>query len=1374
MLDGSFTESDPYNCELTYQPKRNGTTSLLEYRNNLAINFSLEITAFRSLAYISCEDFLNLIDPSPRNNKVNFSGMIFSNMSIFFIDFSVLFVHCSFVQNVNPIKIAMVFQQNAIVSVKSSMFLNNVGCIRVELSKSNMQVAIDLNDVSFKRNRPFSEHEGSGISIYSTWPSKVSNVNVTVTCKKTVFSYNIGPLITNNATFSKSNELYQHVKFLNNYVYAGLSHATSGKSLYFSKGKNSVVAFDDFSSTGNTNIRCVEFNASSAVQLKVFNSHISGHVIATPQPGAGLLITAVNLVEVFINESSFNENVATCSDGAVVALNSVSGSIRLRVRRSSFIKNSAQNGGAFSVMSQRGSVAIDLKNVSFQSCLALNSGGAFSITANRKTLFTAKHSTWVSGAARRGSAIFIEGHGSNTAAKLENCRFIDNVDVFGNFFVLSSIGSIEVSKTEWSRNRQGFYIMCNCDVNFTEVNVTSCNGNAFNGSSLLQDSQKNRIIKLQFERCSFHANQGNDIYFLSLSNYLQFSLSNVDFGAKKIIEGEGYHALKIEDDGDAALGSQIAITNVQIENFVGAASITLQFNHYGANNTAIISNCTFHQIRSYSSERYHAEASPLSIVMPHDDLSHNICSRSHLSYQYRNAIIIENTSFTDNIGRMSGGVYLNSGNITILNCTFENNFAIQSGGHIHITDGSATVKIINSRFKQSSREMTFANEAYVHDTSIYSESTGSLILQKTLVTTDLEKDSYRLFSVTKAGMVKFDNFTRVQCAVGSALRIDNFSHFIVWPFEPSRPCKLKMTVITLSCHQCSPGLYSLKRGEVTNLYNREDSIFHPFKCISCPNGANCSRNIFAKPNYWGYSDSNDHGLLKFVHCPPHYCNPSIKQSKSLSVYNRCYGNRDGIMCGSCKEGYTETLFSKKCKPNEMCKDKWIWFLMFIYVILMALFLIYQPPIMQILVKNILWLKKEHPNIMEYQPLDRRIEFDSGYTRIVFYFYQIASYLTLESIAVAARKAPYVSFFIGLFNFQTRISRGSFGCPFPGLTVVTKELVPALLVIATLFSIQVIFILHLSFNQWTGRPCSIKARYYGATLKTLLLGYATLANTSLKLLTCVPVLGESRLYYDGNIKCLSWWQYVLIIFIVAFLLPFVVVIYWGAMKLRRKLISVEHFIGSCFFPLGFILFWLIQKFSRPRNHHQLPDDTNKSGKKVLKVLHDPFRPPRPCQYGSFYWESVLIGRRFLLLSLQVFFPDPLLRLFFMDMTCLLVFAWHMTTKPFRDWKANIAEAVSLATLVAIATINLVPANFRSAGVTPQGPMKRNLNVLMQIEIFLLGIVPLLLALLCVFAVVSQVVRLFLLIYKSLVCAFRRLFRFLLIRRMMRLGQYEPIN
>lgn len=1329
LLDGTLTKSNPYNCT-TGKPRR----VLFEGNGSISIHVSLEITAISSPAYMSCEKLLQFIGLPSRGKtmNVNISGIVFVNTSLKFVDSSVSFVHCSFRQAVNQIEITLAFQQTASLTVESSIFFNNAGCIRVELTRHTTNVAIKLNKVRFLQNSPFLEQEGGGISIYSKTQNEAKKVSVSVSCKNTVFSGNTGPLITNNANVSESNEVYQDVKFLRNY---GLNR-TAGESLYFSMAKNTVCIFDNFVSTGNTNSRCVEFR-SYKVKLEVLNSHFGGHTLSSVGSCGGVfLVKAKHSMIVIINESYFSGNKA--DNGGALALNSTEAIINLIVVKSNFTTNSAARyGGVLFVESKRGPVN-----------------------------FRASHSTWL---ANRGSAVFIAPC-SKTTVVVESCKFISNYldRCYGNFVVRSTVGLIQVSLTQWRRNSQGIYVECNCVVNFTKVNVTGCKGRAL---TIFSKKGTNTTVpmKLYFDQCLFRANKENDISISSTNNYLELSLSLINFYEKKVIKGQGYSALAVLV-GDTALRSQILMDNIHIEDFVGAASVSLRLE--GAENVITLKNSKFRTIKSYFSERYHTEASPLSFIVRYDHLHHNICSRPYVSYQYRSSIIIENTSFVDNIGHMSGGVYGQNGNITIRYCTFENNFAIQSGGNIHVTDGTAAIQIENSYFRQSLEEKTFANETYVHDTSIYSESTGPLLLQKTLVVTDLEKSSYRLFTVTKAGAVIFDKFTSVQCAVGSALRLDNFSHFIIWPYDLQ--CKLKMTVLTLSCHQCPLNMYSLERGEVTTLQGRSNTSFKPFSCRFCPNGANCSRNIFAKPNYWGYPDSSDRmQSLKFVHCPPSYCAPTTgRQITNLSVYNRCYGNRDGIMCGKCKNGFTETLFSKKCEQNVNCKDKWVLILIPIYVATLALLFIFEPPIIKILVRNTLWFRRTLPYMMEYQPLARRDNFSKGFTKIIFYFYQIASYLTLQSFTEMAREAPYLSFFIGLFNFQTRISQGGLGCPFPGLTVVTKELIHALVVIATLLAIQLILVLHFCFNKLMKRQPPTKARYYGATLRTLLLGYAILANASLKLLTCVPVLGERRLFFDGNIKCLAWWQYLLIVFIVAFLIPFVVVIHWGAMKLRRKRISVEHFIIACFFPLGFLLYWLLQKFLGWRYHNQVASESQQV---ILKVLHDPFRSPTPGQTGTLYWESVFIGRRFLLLSYQVFFPDPLVRLFCMAITCVLVFTWHVATKPFRDWKANVLEAICLAVLVVIANINLVQAFFLSAGATPEGSVKSNVNILQQIEIILLGVFPFFLALLLLFAVISQVLRLIVLVFKFLVHLFRKIFTFAIIRQIRaRRQQYDSIN
>ena len=1110
----------------------------------------------------------------------------------------------------------------------------------------------------------------------------------------------------------------------------------------------------------------------------------------------GESIAAGNSVNLQIEESFFGRNSAR-NGGGVVSIQTSNWFTKLQVFRSNFTNNSAQDGGAFFSNRSQGVVAVHVENATFQSCRSRQTGGSIALFSSKEIHFGARHTTWKSCSAEEGSSVYVsvfsashnDGRQSNTTVSIMNCKFIKNKAGYGGDFSLeSTAGSIDVFKTEWNECAQGFVMECACNVNFTDVNVTECKGGLTLVSCSSPQTKKNQSVEFHFQRCSFQANDGNDIYIDSQNAFSHLQLKSIKFEGKTINQSLGY-ALYFK--GNDQLGSRITLTSVRVENFIGPSSIFLEFN--GTNNSIVINNCTFSKVKSCISNTFNrttgsplsttaspfSTASPLSIIMPDDDIRFTNIS-SYLSYDYQNFIVINNSSFRNNIGRTSGSVFVDNGCVIIRNSLFENNFSINRGGHIHVADGSASVKIQKSRFKQSLEEKTFKGETYVHDTSIYSESTGSLLLHSTSVTTDLEKDSYRLLSVSKASFVNFDNLTEVQCAVGSALQIDNFSTRFVWSTDnksKGKYPKIKICVITMSCHQCSMVMYSLERGKVTSFNSQGNRSLSFFSCELCPDGANCSCNIHAKPNYWGYVDSSNHGRLTFVNCPRNYCTPpaGIKKEKNLSVYNGCYGNRDGIMCGKCREGFTETLFSTRCKPNEKCRNRWSLVLLGVYVVTMALFFIHQPPIVQILIRNMLWFKRPAPlHIMEYQPFDQR-KGNSGYTKILFYFYQIASYLTLEPLHVATRKAVFVTFFMGLFNFQTRLSKPNLVCPFSGITIVTKELIPAVVVIAILITIQVIFLLHWCFNRWIGKRRPSTTQYYVATLKTLLLGYASLANTSLRLLTCVPVLGESRLYYDGNVKCLTWWQHLFIIFIVAFILPLIVVIYWGAIKLQKKFISTDHFIAACFCPLVFVMFWLVRKFFFPEDRPLLMSNRElKKTEGVLKLLHDPFRRARYLQSGSLNWESVLIGRRFVVLSFQVFFPDPLLRLFCMEITCLLIFAWHMAIKPFRDLKANIIEGVSLFSLVVIAAINLLQALFLSSGWTPQGHIERKLFVLQQIEFVLVGLVPLCLALLCVFAVVSQAVRLVVLLYRLLIYIFQKLLTCLFLRRSTLLGQYERLN
>ena len=110
-------------------------------------------------------------------------------------------------------------------------------------------------------------------------------------------------------------------------------------------------------------------------------------------------------------------------------------------------------------------------------------------------------------------------------------------------------------------------------------------------------------------------------------------------------------------------------------------------------------------------------------------------------------------------------------------------------------------------------------------------------------------------------------------------------------------------------------------GESNNGDEHKDAEKVEEACRPCPFGGDCSTGkIIARPNYWGYMDSK--GLMKFQNCPQGYCCNNI--NVKCVTHNTCALHRQGRLCGQCMRGYSESLMSRTCIPNEKCKDSWLW------------------------------------------------------------------------------------------------------------------------------------------------------------------------------------------------------------------------------------------------------------------------------------------------------------------------------------------------------------------------------------------------------------------------------------------------------------------
>ena len=698
-------------------------------------------------------------------------------------------------------------------------------------------------------------------------------------------------------------------------------------------------------------------------------------------------------------------------------------------------------------------------------------------------------------------------------------------------------------------------------------------------------------------------------------------------------------------------------------------------------------------------------------------------------------VIFEDTRFENNAG-IAGTLNLLNGNATLNNCTFKNNEGVAMGGQVYLRTGFGILNIVNSSFHQ-----TKSAERYRGSRTgcfLQSESAGQLKIEQSSFIADDNRQYDPIFAATKSSSILIDDSSSFRCPSGRQITIEKITEEDGFELvKGSETCWIRVQYVKLLCEECPDGFYSLERGWASGFHVHKET-----KCIKCPYGAKCERgNVLAQENFWGSKVNRTSSTLQFIPCPLEYC--KTPADSTAHAYNGCYGSRTGVLCGECAEGYSEALYSTSCQKKEKCHDHWFWLVSLIYILAFALYLVFKPPVFTWLYRQGVWFRStsNSNSRLEAPNGDSRDKHDAGYLKITFYFYQVAEILMITSTETTAHVIPFVTPIVALFNFQVKNFKGSIGCPFPGFNVVTKELFLCLKFLATLLSIAIIYAIHRVISRFRHIPKPSLTLYLAVVLETLLLGYETLADTSLKLMHCVPVGREWRLFIDGNIHCWQWWQYMQIVFILVFIIPLVLVLFWGSLMLSKDKLSAKEFLTSCAFPLPFLFMWLYRYvFKKPSLHEfKLFWGNTHDAEEIKKVLHDPFRPPCGDDHGTLYWESVLTGRRFLLLTIRNFITDPLTRFICLDFACVVTLVHHLVSRPFRNRKANICEALSLMSLVAICTFNLAEVTLIAQGLEPTGPRENLFYALEWMEVALLGFLPAIACILVVLAALSQVIR-----------------------------------
>ena len=685
-------------------------------------------------------------------------------------------------------------------------------------------------------------------------------------------------------------------------------------------------------------------------------------------------------------------------------------------------------------------------------------------------------------------------------------------------------------------------------------------------------------------------------------------------------------------------------------------------------------------------------------------------------------VIIRNTSFEGNKAAFGIIFIKDIDNASIFDCNFSRNFFRSGEGTIiNRGEGRGNLTIKGGTFSQPARvphQNTSKNLMTRWPSFIFSMNTGGLVIEGSNFTADDTSPFYALLAAYKEEHIWMDRQTTIQCQRGTLLHLSN------WEREQdimgyNKTCRRNVSTLKVYCDICPPNTYSLQKGHSVGLSDKKQR-----KCQLCPYGATCLRGIKAKANHWGYTVNSVN--LTFIPCPMGYCLPP--NSSNLTIYNGCYGKRAGILCGNCTEDHSEELFGTRCRHDESCHDHLFWVFTAAYSVAFVLFLAFRGPLLSFFWRQIFWFRKDSES--------QTAHFDDGYLKIVFYFYQVVELLLInDSEFLLSKLIPPLSAWFDLFNFQLRYFSGRIGCPFPGLTPVTKEFFLCLRVFTTMISCAMVFFIHKGITKIGGWRDPSPALYLAILLEILLLGYERLADTALSLLHCVPIDSEQRLFLDGNVNCWRWWQFALVGYIIVFVAPFIMVLYFGSLALYKKSLSVKEFLGACALPLPFLVWWAVQH-TCIRGTQLQEDVHNPNGKEIKEVLYEPFRAPKEGDPGAVYWESVLTGRRFVLVCLHSFIASPVYRLMCLEGACVLILVHHVIKRPYQSTRSNIFEGLSLIALVAIATFNLTEQAFMFSGVEAE----LGLQIMDKVETVLLGIVPASVFLFGMFGLLSQLGRL----------------------------------
>ena len=537
-------------------------------------------------------------------------------------------------------------------------------------------------------------------------------------------------------------------------------------------------------------------------------------------------------------------------------------------------------------------------------------------------------------------------------------------------------------------------------------------------------------------------------------------------------------------------------------------------------------------------------------------------------------------------GGGGGAVYCHNFVVNISDTTMVNNYATSYGGSI--LDESCIIHLVKSTIRIDKRmpQLTLAGLA------VYSR--GKFIMKDVRV--DMEKPILKRTVVHYIWYTASGYHARIiprvipqrvnlTCSTGNAIALKILKFVVL--INGTRTVFNKMQ---FSCHPCQKTRYSLAFGRAT-LLNTSSMKAYSVKCNPCPYGGDCSGEIKAKANFWGYKSVNqDADTIKFLSCPRDYC----CQGENCLTFNSCNDNREGILCGQCRKGYAQGISSAKCIKVSKCGNPVIWPIVIFGGIGYLGFLMYLSEISSKLKKVLSWrilnkqteldgssAQSQTASVGLNNTSEKKFVF-SGLIKVIFFFFQAEPLIRVGQSPSHRHKFLHMtrtlrSFYTNAINFQIITF-----CPFKIVSPVVSHVLSTAFPFLLLMLLGLLSIGFFTFktfkrsifrgnpNQSLNTATTFKYRLVSCLVNLILLSYATITKTAFALLNCAPINQVQVLYIDGTIICYTTWQYIVAAFAALFIFPLPLGLGLATRQLKQRNLTIWKFIFYLFLPIFCVL------------------------------------------------------------------------------------------------------------------------------------------------------------------------------------------------------------